>query len=87
MINLSKDQHNYLKSILCENLKLKNRILNVSSFLNDRYQYNMDDDLEIDLYDFLQDKQVEIGFDKIYKPNEEWEKIQILLDELYSQTN
>ncbi|GEM_PF-2502343 len=87
MINLSKEQHNYLKSILDKNLELKSRILNVSSLSKDSYQYDMDDDLEIDFYDFLQDKQVEIGFDKNYKPNEDWEKIQILIDEVYNQTN
>ncbi|HAK43701.1 MAG TPA: hypothetical protein DCM59_14610 [Clostridium sp.] len=87
MINLSKEQHNYLKSILDKNLELKSRILNVSALSKDSYQYDMDDDLEIDFYDFLQDKQVEIGFDKNYKPNEDWEKIQILIDEVYNQTN
>ena len=85
MIKLDKENHNYLESILDE--ELKNRILNVESLNNDIYQYDMDDDLEIDLCDFLEDKQVEIGFDENYKPNLEWEKIQKILDELYIQTN
>ncbi|WML35354.1 hypothetical protein [Clostridium sp. OS1-26] len=87
MIKLSKEQHNYVISILDKNNILKDRILKVSSLINNDYEYDMDDELEIDFYDFLQDKQVEIGFDKDYKPNEEWEKIQILIDEVYNQTN
>lgn len=85
MIKLDKENHNYLQSILDK--ELKNRILKVESLNNDIYQYDMDDDLEIDLCDFLEDKQVEIGFDENYKPNLEWEKIQKILDELYIQTN
>ena len=52
---------------------------------NNNYMYNADDDLELDLYDYLQDKQVEFGFDKDYNPNEDWEKIQKIIDEVYNQ--
>lgn len=87
MIKLTKEQHNYILFILTENHELKNRIINVSSLSEDSYEYKMDDDLEITFYDFLQDKQVEIGFDKNYNRNEVWEKIQILIDEVYYQIN
>ena len=87
MIKVSKEQHEYILSILNKNDNLKNRILKVTSLVTDKYQYNMDDDLEIDFNDFLQDKQVEIGYDVNYKPNEDWDKIQIIMDEIYRQTN
>lgn len=87
MIKVSKEQHEYILSLLNKNDNLKNRILKVTSLISDKYQYNMDDDLEIDFNDFLQDKQIEIGYDVNYEPNEDWEKIQIIMDEVYNQTN
>ncbi|MDY4950315.1 MAG: hypothetical protein SO128_13200 [Clostridium cadaveris] len=83
MIKLSKEHHNYLISILDDHLK--KRIINVLMIENNNYMYNADDDLELDLYDYLQDKQVEFGFDKDYNPNEDWEKIQKIIDEVYNQ--
>lgn len=59
MIILSKQQHDYVISILNKNDNLRNRILGVASFVKEDYEYDMDDSLEIDFYDFLQDKQVE----------------------------
>lgn len=87
MIKVSKEQHEYILSILNKNDNLKNRILKVTSLTTDKYQYSMDDDLEIDFNDFLQDKQIEIGYDVNYEPNEDWEKIQTIMDEIYHQTN
>lgn len=83
MIKLSKEHHNYLISILDD--YLKKRIINVLMIENNNYMYNADDDLELDLYDYLQDKQVEFGFDKDYNPNEDWENIQKIIDEVYNQ--
>jgi len=85
MIRLSKDQHNYVMSLLDD--ELKNKILDVATQDDKNYKYDMGDDLEIDFYDFLQDKQVEIGLDKNSKPNKNWEKLQLLIDEVYDQTN
>lgn len=84
MIILNKKQHeNLIKAV--DDLQLKDKILNVSNLINENYHYDMDDDLEIDLYDFLQDKQVQIGYDEGYNPNSNWEEVQKLIDELYYQ--
>ncbi|NLK93993.1 MAG: DUF1128 family protein [Clostridiales bacterium] len=84
MIILNKKQHDNLINLV-DDLELKDKILNVSSLINEDYHYDMDDDLEIDLYDFLQDKQVQIGYDEGYNPNSNWEDVQKLIDELYYQ--
>lgn len=84
MIKLNKEQHEHLIQIV-DDFHLREKILQVATLNNDSYQYDMNDDLEIDLYDYLQDKQVEIGFDKDYNPNENWEKIQKIIDEVYIQ--
>lgn len=84
MIKLNKKQHDNLIKIV-DDLELRDKILNVSKLINENYNYNMDDDLEIDLYDFLQDKQVQTGYDEGYNPNSNWEDIQSLIDELYYQ--
>lgn len=84
MIILNKKQNDNLIRIV-DDIKLKDKILNVSNLINENYHYNMDEDLEIDLYDFLQDKQVQIGYDEGYIPNSKWEEVQKLIDELYHQ--
>lgn len=83
MIKISKEDHNYLFDILDD--EFKKRINNVLVIEDDNCIYNADENLELDLYDYLQDKQVECGFDKEYNPNENWEKIQKIIDEVYNQ--
>ena len=80
MIIVSKEQNKYILNILKNNKELQNRIIQSSIPIRNNIQYNMDDDLEIDFKDFLEDKQVEIGYDKNYNPNIEWEKIQKIID-------
>lgn len=80
MIIVSKEQNKYILNILKNNKELQNRIIQSSMPIRNNIQYNMDDDLEIDFKDFLEDKQVEIGYDKNYNPNIEWEKIQKIID-------
>lgn len=83
MICLNKEEHEYVLSLLDD--KFKKRIMDVLKVENNNCIYNTDEDLEIDFYDFLQDKQVEIGFDKDYNPNENCEKIQKIIDKVYNQ--
>lgn len=83
MIKVSKEDHNYLFDILDD--ELKKRINNVLVIEDDNCIYNADENLELDLYDYLQDKQVECGFDREYNPNENWRKIQKIIDEVYNQ--
>lgn len=85
MISLSKKQHEYVLSIIDQDKQLYERIKESVSLNDSTYEYNMDDDLEIDFIDFLQDKQVEVGYDKDYKPNEDWEKIQEIMDMINNQ--
>lgn len=85
MIIVSKEQNKYIVDILKDNEKLRNRVINSVMYANDNIHYNMDDDLEIDFKDFLEDKQVEIGYDKNYAPNGEWEKIQKIIDLIDNQ--
>lgn len=72
-------------SMLQDNKKLRERIIKSSLHVNDQYEYNMDDDLEIDLKEFLEDKQVEVGYDEKYNPNKKWENIQQLIDLIDNQ--
>lgn len=84
MIKLNKKQQDNLIKIV-DDLELRDKIINASNLINEIYHYDTDDDLENDLYDFLQDKQVQIGYDEGYNPNSNWEDIQNLIDELYYQ--
>lgn len=83
MIKLNKEQNEYILSIL--SYDLKDRVMECVSLVNGNYEYNFDDDLEIEFNDFLQDKQVEVGYDEHYNPNDEWEKIQKLIDLIDNQ--
>lgn len=85
MIIISKEQHKYILDILNYNKELKTRLIQSLIYTNNAIKYYMNDDLEIDFKDFLEDKQIEIGYDKNYNPNDEWEKIQNIIDLIDNQ--
>lgn len=85
MIIISKEQHKYILDILNYNKELKTRLIQSLIYTNNAIKYYLNDDLEIDFKDFLEDKQIEIGYDKNYNPNDEWEKIQNIIDLIDNQ--
>lgn len=85
MIIISKEQHKYILDILNYNKELKTRLIQSLLYTNNVIKYYLYDDLEIDFKDFLEDKQIEIGYDKNYNPNDEWEKIQNIIDLIDNQ--
>lgn len=75
---------------LIENLedeKIKKVILDNKSTEDEKVYFEIDVDTKLDLMEYLEDLQLEIGFDNEDYLNEDGKKLQIIIDELYNQTN
>lgn len=83
-VSLNKDIFEYLLSIL--NYKLKDEIKDVVKE-NDKFYFSITVDTKLDIMEFVEDKQLEIGFVNEDYLNEDGKKLQIIYDELYYQTN
>lgn len=83
-IILEEELFNYMIDILEE--QLKNRITNIengSSGVN----FKVDVDTKLDIMEYVEDKQLEIGFVNQDFLNSDGEKLQKIYDEIYYQTN
>ncbi len=65
---------------------LKNKIKDIS-YKNDEVNFYLDVDIKLDIMEFVEDKQLEIGFVNEDYLNEDGEKLQKIYDEIYYQTN
>ncbi|MBN1047094.1 hypothetical protein DVW08_17365 [Clostridium botulinum] len=83
-IILSKSLYDYMIDKLEDNLK--NKIKDIS-YKNDEVNFYLDVDIKLDIMEFVEDKQLEIGFVNEDYLNEDGEKLQKIYDEIYYQTN
>ncbi|MCR6516317.1 hypothetical protein M4I33_15750 [Clostridium sp. LY3-2] len=83
-IKLNIEIYNYLINIL--DGKLKNKIKD-EVYAKDNVYFNIDVDTKLDIMEYAEDKQLEIGFVNEDYLNEDGKKLQIIYDELYYQTN
>ncbi|MFR1378848.1 MAG: hypothetical protein ACLSTJ_07810 [Clostridium neonatale] len=85
-IFLDKNLFDYLIKNL-EDEKIKNIILNNKNKEDEKVYFEIDSDTKLDLMEYVEDLQLEIGFDNEDYLNEDGKKLQIIIDELYNQTN
>ena len=83
-IKLDKKLYNYLMSILKDEVIKENISLIVDAEV---VTIKLDADTKLDLMEYVEDKQLEIGFINQDYLNEDGKKIQDIYDELYYQTN
>ena len=84
-VKLDKDAYNYLMNIL-EDVDIKDNI-RTTDVDTDRVTIQLDVDTKLDLTEYVEDKQLEIGFVNEDYLNEDGKKLQKIYDELYYQTN
>lgn len=82
------DFNRQLYDYMINNLEndLINRIENIE-YKNDRVYFDLDVDTKLDIMEYVEDKQLEIGFVNQDYLNEDGEKLQDIYDEIYYQTN
>lgn len=83
-IKLDKKLYNYLMSILKDEVIKENISLIVDAEV---VTIQLDADTKLDLMEYVEDKQLEIGFINQDYLNEDGKKLQDIYDELYYQTN
>jgi hypothetical protein len=83
-IKLDKKLYNYLMSILKDEVIKENISLIVDAEV---VTIKLDADTKLDLMEYVEDKQLEIGFINQDYLNEDGKKLQDIYDELYYQTN
>lgn len=83
-IKLDKKLYNYLMSILKDEVIKENISLIVDA---EEVTIQLDADTKLDLMEYVEDKQLEIGFINQDYLNEDGKKLQDIYDELYYQTN
>lgn len=83
-IKLDKKLYNYLMSILEDEVIKENISLIVDAEV---VTIQLDADTKLDLMEYVEDKQLEIGFINQDYLNEDGKKLQDIYDELYYQTN
>lgn len=85
-IFLDENLFDYLIKNL-EDEKIKSIILDNKNKEDEKVHFEIDVDTKLDLMDYVEDLQLEIGFDNEDYLNEDGKKLQIIIDELYNQTN
>lgn len=85
-IELNNSLFDYLIKIL-NNEKLKNKILEKKYKQHSITYFDLDVDTKLDLMEYVEDKQVEIGFVNEDYLNEDGRNLQAIYDEVYRQTN
>ena len=84
-VKLDKNIYEYLMKIL-DDVEIKDNICTIGED-TDRVIIQVDIDTKLDLMEYVEDKQLEIGFvDQDYL-NEDGKKLQEIYDEIYYQTN
>lgn len=83
-IKLDKKLYNYLMSILKDEVIKENISLIVDAEV---VTIELDADTKLDLMEYVEDKQLEIGFINQDYLNGDGKKLQDIYDELYYQTN
>lgn len=85
-IELNNSLFDYLIKIL-DNQKLKNKVLEKEYRQHKVTYFDLDVDSKLDLMEYVEDKQVEIGFVNEDYLNEDGRNLQAIYDEIYRQTN
>ncbi|NFC76744.1 hypothetical protein EXM99_08290 [Clostridium botulinum] len=85
-IELNNSLFDYLIKIL-DDEKLKNKILENKHKQHSITYFDLDVDTKLDLMEYVEDKQVEIGFVNEDYLNEDGRNLQAIYDEIYRQTN
>ncbi|MBY6879669.1 hypothetical protein EXN65_19705 [Clostridium botulinum] len=85
-IELNNSLFDYLIKIL-DDEKLKNKILENKYKQHSITYFDLDVDTKLDLMEYVEDKQVEIGFVNEDYLNEDGRNLQAIYDEIYRQTN
>jgi len=85
-IELNNSLFDYLIKIL-DDEKLKNKILEKKYKQHSITYFDLDVDTKLDLMEYVEDKQVEIGFVNEDYLNEDGRNLQAIYDEIYRQTN
>ncbi|WP_040209863.1 hypothetical protein [Clostridium polynesiense] len=66
---------------------LKEKVIRSSEVSENKVSLKLDIDLKIELMDYVEDLQIEIGFVNQEYLNEDGKKLQKIYDEIYNQTN
>lgn len=85
-IFLDENLFDYLIKNL-EDEKIKNIILDNKNKEDEKVYFELDVDTKLDLMEYVEDLQLEIGFNNEDYLNEYGKKLQIISDEIYNQTN
>lgn len=85
-IKLSKELYNYLISVISDDKVLQEKIES-NSIVEDDAIITVDVDTKIELMEYVEDLQLEIGFENEDYLNEDGKKLQDIYDEIYYQTN
>ncbi|MCY6958856.1 hypothetical protein [Clostridium brassicae] len=85
-IELNNSLFDYLIKVL-DDKKLKNKILGNKYRQHSITYFDLDIDTKLDLMEYVEDKQVEIGFINENYLNEDGRNLQAIYDEIYRQTN
>lgn len=85
-IGLNNSLFDYLIEIL-DNQELKNKVLEKEYRQYNVTYFDLDVDTKLDLMEYVEDKQLEIGFDEEYDLNYDGRNLQAIYDEIYRQTN
>ena len=70
-----------------DNEKIKEVILNKKEEQEDKIYFEIDVDNKIDLMDYIEDLQLEIGYDNEDYLNDDGKKLQEIYDEIHKQSN
>ncbi|WP_346888331.1 hypothetical protein [Clostridium sp. UBA1056] len=83
-IRFKQELYSYMINILTD--ELKNKIENIE-YKDDVVYLNIDVDTKLDIMEYVEDKQLEIGFVNEDYLNEDGKKLQMIYDIIYNQTN
>lgn len=87
IFKLSKELYDYLVDSLSSDKKLQEKVINNSITVHDNVCITLDVDDKIDLMEYVEDLQLEIGFINEDSLNVDGKKLQRIYDEIYNQTN
>ncbi|GAA0122241.1 MULTISPECIES: hypothetical protein [Clostridium] len=85
-IELNNSLFDYLIKIL-DSQELKNKVLEKEYRQHNVTYLDLDVDTKLDLMEYVEDKQLEVGFDEKYNLNDDGRNLQAIYDEIYRQTN
>lgn len=87
IIKLSKELYDYLINMLSGDKDLRESVKNNSNTEDDNVTITLDVNTKIDLMEYVEDLQLEIGFVNEDSLNDDGRKLQQIYDDIYYQTN